>query len=271
MITPSTRNNKNEIDSGERFAFGENWKNFLSVVSEQRIEEAELSLKEMLEVVDLKGKTFLDIGSGSGLFSLAAKRLGAKVMSFDYDPQSVACTKELKRRYFENDSDWRIEVGDVLNAEYLLGLGKFDIVYSWGVLHHTGSMWAALRNINLNVEKCGQLFIALYNYQPFASKYWTFVKKIYNKYPISRPLFVFVHAIYPTFPSIIIKLIQNSKYPRGMSIWYDLYDWLGGYPFEVSTPSEIFNFYKKNGYILKNLKTVGGRLGCNEYVFQLKS
>ncbi len=48
----------------------------------------------------LAGNSFLDVGSGSGLFSLAAMRLGAdRVHSFDYDPQSVGCTKELKRRF----------------------------------------------------------------------------------------------------------------------------------------------------------------------------
>lgn len=222
----------------------------------------------MLAVEDLRGKTFLDVGSGSGLFSLAAKRLGAKVSSFDYDPKSVACTKELKRRYFEADNDWKIQSGSVLEVGFLNSLGKFDIVYSWGVLHHTGNMWTALSNINVNVAEHGKLFIALYNYQPFASKYWTFVKRAYNKYLFSRPIFIFIHSIYPTLPSIVLKLIQNRKHPRGMNVWYDLYDWLGGYPFEVSTPEQIFEYYMGKGYLLRKLKTVGGRLGCNEFVFQ---
>jgi 2-polyprenyl-6-hydroxyphenyl methylase/3-demethylubiquinone-9 3-methyltransferase len=265
------RTHEQEIAGGERFAFGDNWARFLRVLDEQRIQQAVDSLKAMLEVEDLHGKSFLDIGSGSGLFSLAAKRLGAKVFSFDYDPQSVACTKELKRRYFENDNDWQVQAGSVLDKDYLKNLGKFNIVYSWGVLHHTGNMWVALDNIDVNVADNGKLFIALYNYQPFASKYWTFVKRTYNKHRFSRPLFVFIHAIYPTLPSVILKLVQNRKYPRGMSVWYDFFDWLGGYPFQVSKPEQIFDFYKKKGYRLMELKTVGGRLGCNEFVFQRNS
>jgi len=131
-----------------RFQFGKNWGRFLEVLDDERIAEAERSLVEMLEVRDLRGRSFLDVGSGSGLFSLAARRLGAtRVHSFDYDADSVACTRELKRRYYANDADWTIEQGSVLDPTYLQPLGTFDIVYSWGVLHHTGDMWRALGNV----------------------------------------------------------------------------------------------------------------------------
>jgi 2-polyprenyl-6-hydroxyphenyl methylase/3-demethylubiquinone-9 3-methyltransferase len=256
-----------EMKAGERFGFGANWSRFLRLLDEERIIQATDSLKHMLEVDDLKGKTFLDIGSGSGLFSLAAKRLGAKVFSFDYDPQSVACTTELKRRYFNEDADWQIQHGSVLDPAYLNSLGKFDITYSWGVLHHTGNMWQALSNASDTVGENGKLFIALYNFQPFASKYWTFVKRTYNKHPLSRPLFV---AMYAPLMLLVMLLnaLRNRKSARGMSVFYDFYDWIGGYPFEVSTPEEIFDYFKARGYLLKKIKTVGGKMGCNEFVFQ---
>jgi len=138
---------QNELNAGERFAFGDNWARFLSILNDERIRMAEESLKRMLEVETLAGKSFLDIGSGSGLFSLAARRLGARVHSFDYDPQSVACTAELKRRYFPDDAQWVVEEGSALDMDYLNRLGQFDVVYSWGVLHHTGAMWQALKNV----------------------------------------------------------------------------------------------------------------------------
>jgi len=103
-----------EIQQGQRFEFGKNWQRFLSVLNDERIAEAEKSLRAMLETESLSGKSFLDVGSGSGLFSLAAMRLGAaRVHSFDYDPQSVACTRELKRRYFPDAHHWTIEEGSV--------------------------------------------------------------------------------------------------------------------------------------------------------------
>ena len=61
-----------EIEARDRFTFGRNWQHFLRLLNEERIQAAESSLKQMLELDHLQGKTFLDIGSGSGLFSLAS-------------------------------------------------------------------------------------------------------------------------------------------------------------------------------------------------------
>ena len=225
------------------------------------------SLKRMLEVKDLQGKSFLDIGSGSGLFSLAARRLGARVHSFDYDPQSVTCTAELKRRYFPDDPDWVVEEGSVLDADYLSRLGRFDIVYSWGVLHHTGAMWQALENVVPLVASSGKLFIAIYNDQGWLSSYWVAVKKTYNKNSFAKFLIFIIHA--PRVPMVKLSrfLSQKGALERGMDYWRDLHDWLGGYPFEVAKPESIFEFYKKEGFHLLKLRSCGGRSGCNEFVF----
>src|SRR5262249_464119 len=109
--------------------------------NEDRISQAESALARMLRLRQLSGLTFLDIGCGSGLSSLAARRLGATVHAFDFDPQSRACACELRRRYAPDDPGWIIQEGSALDTAYVSSLGKFDIVYSWGVLHHTGRMW----------------------------------------------------------------------------------------------------------------------------------
>jgi 2-polyprenyl-6-hydroxyphenyl methylase/3-demethylubiquinone-9 3-methyltransferase len=270
--------NQDEIARGERFAFGDNWARFLETLSEARIERAETSLKEMLELDSLDGLRFLDAGSGSGLFSLVARRLGATVHSFDYDPQSVACAQELKRRYFADDPNWTIEEASVLDETYCRQLGKFDIVYSWGVLHHTGAMWRALENIATLAKSGGKLWIAIYNDQGAASRRWLTVKKAYNAAPnILRWL-----VLWPAFfrlwgPTSIRDVLKGtpmqtwrrytSENPRGMSPWRDVIDWVGGLPFEVATPEALFNFYKQRDYQLETMKTCGGGLGCNELVF----
>jgi len=267
-----------EIAHGERFEFGKNWSRFLNVLDEQRIARAEESLKQMLEVDDLEGKSFLDIGSGSGLFSLAARRLGARVHSFDYDPHSVACTKELRRRYFNNDSAWRIEEGSALDAGYLKSLGAFDVVYSWGVLHHTGDMWRALDNAQLAVKAGGKLFIAIYNDQGSKSARWKWAKKTYNDLPPFLKTPFAIAAMAPEETKAILRSLLSLRprdylhswtsydQNRGMSRWRDIIDWVGGYPFEVAKPDEIFNFYRGRGFQLTRMTCTRG-LGCNEFVF----
>ena len=129
-----------------RFQFGDNWRSFLDCLDGERVTGAEKSLQWLLHRERLDEIRFLDVGSGSGLSSLAARRLGARVVSFDYAPQSVKCTAMLRDRFFQNDPDWRIERGSILDRDYLKELGQFDVVYSWGVLHHTGALHDAIRN-----------------------------------------------------------------------------------------------------------------------------
>lgn len=260
----------------KRFQFGANWEAFLDTLDEERIHVAEHSLKEMLDLDDLTGKRFLDIGCGSGLFSLAARRLGAKVHSFDYDPKSVECTRELKKRYYPNDDNWIIEEGSVLDENYLVSLGKFDVVYAWGVLHHTGDMMRALNNAMIPVSDQGILFISIYNDQGILSRFWKQIKKTYCSGWMGKMLICSVFIPYFTLRTIASGLIKyknpiwyfsNYKKNRGMSIYHDWIDWLGGYPFEVAKPEVIFNLYKNHGYILDKLITTNG-LECNQFVFR---
>lgn len=261
-----------------RFEFGANWQRFLDGLTEENIVEAERSLTESLGIETLRGKTFLDIGSGSGLFSLVARRLGARVHSFDYDPRSVACTAELKRRYFAGSPEWTIEQGSVLDEGYMESLGVFDIVYSWGVLHHTGAMWRAMEAAIRAVADRGILYIAIYNDQGKASAVWLRVKRLYNTLPPSlRILVVFPAACQIWGPRLILDTLQGAPLRtwmsyaasrRGMSPWRDVVDWVGGYPFEVAAPEAVFEFCRHHGFTLQRLITKGGGIGCNEFVFR---
>ncbi|MBV8955294.1 MAG: class I SAM-dependent methyltransferase [Solirubrobacterales bacterium] len=271
-----------EISDIRRFAFGRNWARFVSEVDDERIREAESSLREMLERDDLSGMTFLDVGSGSGLFSLAAGRLGAaRVHSFDFDPESVGATRALRRTYAPAAEQWTVERGSILDVEYVERLGQWDVVYSWGVLHHTGDMERALESAGRLVAPGGLLFIAIYNDQGWRSRVWWHAKRLCVTLPASlQPLYAAL--VYLPFEAKAIlgsllrlqpqrywrRRVAYSRQGRGMSHWHDVLDWVGGYPFEVAAPERIFDFYKRRGFVLVRLVTKGGSLGCNEYVFK---
>jgi 2-polyprenyl-3-methyl-5-hydroxy-6-metoxy-1,4-benzoquinol methylase len=266
------------VDDGLRFGFGNNWTRFLAQVDEDRIAAAEQSLVTALGRTTLDGVSFLDVGSGSGLLSLAARRLGARVHSFDYDPQSVACTAELRRRYRPDDEHWIVEQGSALDADYLEQLGRFDIVYSWGVLHHTGSMWEAIDLVAQMVNDDGQLFIAIYNDQGVASERWTAVKRRYNAGGrVTRGVLLGGVGAYFAVKFAWKRTVGRSArsrsdgaaqtQQRGMSYATDLVDWVGGYPFEVAEPDAITQFLGKRGFTVRTMLTCGRKNGCNEFVF----
>jgi 2-polyprenyl-6-hydroxyphenyl methylase/3-demethylubiquinone-9 3-methyltransferase len=267
-----------ELSRGRRFGFGANWRRFLARVDEARVEQAQASLAAALHLPSLAGRRFLDAGCGSGLFSLAARRLGASVVSFDYDPASVTCAEELRRRFDGSGDDWSIHEGSVLDAPFLEAKGTFDIVYSWGVLHHTGALWKALDLVGERVKPGGSLFVAIYNDQGRTSRAWLAVKTVYNRLPRGLRFIVVVPALVVLWgPRFVLEALQGhpgrawrayAATSRGMSPWRDVVDWVGGLPFEVARPEEVFEFCRTRGFALRTLTTQAGGHGCNEFVFE---
>lgn len=267
------------MTTAKAFAFGKNWRKYLSVLNDNRIAVAEQSLLVALDLDEWAGVRFLDMGSGSGLFSLAARRRGATVRSVDVDPDAVACTADLKAQFFPGDPQWIVERGSALDRAYVESLGLFDIVYSWGVLHHTGDMWQAIDLVASRVAPGGRLFIAIYNDQGRRSRVWTRIKRLSNALPswmqpafavlVSLPREVMAAAFLCATlrPMTYVHSWTRYQSVRGMSRWHDLLDWVGGWPFEVAKPEEVFRYLKDRGFTLERLKTAGGGLGCNEYVF----
>lgn len=281
-----------------RFAFGKNWNEFLKQIDSERAAQAVVSLRQLLQLdpgvaAPLEGKTFLDIGSGSGLFSLAAVALGAAVVSLDIDPDSVECTRRLKAQFESSGRDssttfgcrdsarneWRVHQLSVLDSDGMSALGMFDIVYSWGVLHHTGAMAAAIEAASRRVAPGGLFAIAIYNDQGGASRRWHAIKRGYHAVPSClRGAYVAACASFYEVKFALARLASGrsplpladwraKRADRGMSVWHDWVDWIGGIPFEVATPETIIMPLRRQGFTLEHLRTVGSGWGCNEYVF----
>jgi 2-polyprenyl-6-hydroxyphenyl methylase/3-demethylubiquinone-9 3-methyltransferase len=265
--------------SPPRFSFGRNWQNYASRIDEQRLGHAIASMRAAFPE-GLRGKSFLDIGSGSGLFSVAAVELGAeRVLSFDYDPDSVACTEWFRATRAAQNEQWVIERGDILDPSYVRSLadrGPWEIVYSWGVLHHTGEMWNAIDRALSLVSPNGQALLSLYNDQGGKSRVWTRIKLAYNRAP--KPLQMGAAGVYSGLHAsgVVVKEAVRGKNPirrfrgegrRGMGVWHDAVDWLGGYPFEVASRADVLSFGRSRGFDVTVTRDVGRKNGCNEFRF----
>lgn len=261
------------------FSFGCNWQSFVDhYLNPERERVATNSLKEFMGVENLCGQSFLDVGCGSGLFSLAAYRLGARtITSFDVDPFSVRCCEELRRRA-GNPPRWEICEGSVLDTAFLSSTPKADVVYAWGSLHHTGNMWQAIRNAAGLVEKNGFFYLSIYNKvgERGGSEFWLCVKRFYNRSSRATK-FLMEFAQFGRHFLRKLALFENprtlfTQYQysagRGMNYWTDVRDWLGGYPYEFAAADEIFRFVKRElGFELENLRATNS-LGPNEFLFR---
>jgi 2-polyprenyl-6-hydroxyphenyl methylase/3-demethylubiquinone-9 3-methyltransferase len=211
------------------------------------------------------------------LFSLCARRLGATVHSFDFDADAVSCAQHLRERYFPGDAGWTIEQGSILDGDLLARIGQFDIVYSWGVLHHTGHLWQALENASKLVRPGGRMWIAIYNSLGPVTDGWTAVKRAYVKGPVGRAVVVGLFVPAFVMGNLVADLVRlrspMTRYReyqaahRGMSRVVDWFDWLGGYPYEPARAEEVFHFFHERGFSLQRLRTVMD-WGNNQFLFR---
>jgi SAM-dependent methyltransferase len=241
-------------------------------IDEARVEEAMQSLKKLFGENELANKSFLDIGCGSGLFSIAAARLGAcPVLGLDVDPVSVATSQNNATQLLKDPSTASFRQLSVLDAGQMSVLDRFDVVYSWGVLHHTGDMATALRNAAERVASDGKLMIAIYN-RHWSSLAWKFIKWLYNhagKFGQKVLVWVFVPIIF--FAKWLVTFQNPLKMQRGMDFMHNIVDWVGGYPYEYASIEEMKTMLKKMGFEMLNVFPAKVPTGCNEFVCVKKS
>lgn len=270
---------------GNGYDFGSNWRSFIDHhLTDESRQEALQSLPAFLQRDSLEGLTFVDVGCGSGLFSWAALKLGAKrIVSFDVNPNSVACCEQLRADEGEPEH-WTVLDASILDEEAVRALGEFDVVYSWGVLHHTGRMWDAIENAAALVKPGGLMWIAIYNRadgiglysdgRVGSSCFWEQEKIFYNRLPkVGQRAMDYAAASGMIAAYLLsgrnpVQEIRQHNQNRGMSWLVDIRDWLGGWPYEYASVEEIFSFVQKRlGYTLENVISTNS-LRNNEYLFR---
>ncbi|HEV8331075.1 MAG TPA: class I SAM-dependent methyltransferase [Steroidobacteraceae bacterium] len=269
--------NSETTDVSTHYQFGKNWARFARVLTPAHIASAEHELERLVGAARLAGVSMLDVGSGSGLHSLAALNLGARcVEAVDFDPDSVKTTTAVLSRHATR-GQWTARAANVL-TDFADAQQRYDLVYSWGVLHHTGAMWQAIGQAARLVRPGGWFAIALYNKTPLCGL-WRIEKRIFAK----LPRFLQALLAWATVAAWMLGKLLRLKNPiawyrdyqqlRGMSVYYDVHDWLGGYPYESVDCATLVSWMRDRGFTLvydhntdASLGLLGG--GCGEYLFQ---
>jgi 2-polyprenyl-6-hydroxyphenyl methylase/3-demethylubiquinone-9 3-methyltransferase len=258
------------------YEFGDNWRAFAENLTPVAVDQAVEGMRQLVREDEIVGRDVLDIGCGSGLHALAALRLGAaSVTAIDIDPNSVATAQDVLRRYAEPGARWSVAVKSVFEIE---DMAEFPVVYSWGVLHHTGDMYDAIRRAAARVASGGHLYLALYRKTPMC-RLWRFEKWLYTNAPrVGRMVLETGYMTSFRF-AMMLKGRDFQDYVsaygknRGMAWRTDVRDWLGGYPYESITEDEMLRFAAELGLapVRRFCRKPGFGLfgtGCDEYAFR---
>lgn len=253
-----------------QFDFGRNWQEFSEKrLTPERVEQAREDFRRLFQNCPLKGQSFLDIGFGQGLSLLLAAQEGARVTGVDIN-RKCAEVLERNKKVLGVDEPLEILVGSILDGEILARLDgrRFDIVHSWGVLHHTGDMYASIKRAAEWVVPGGRLVLAIYN-RHWSSFPWKGIKWLYcvSPQPIRK---LMIGLLYPVI--YCAKLLSTRQNPmrmtRGMDFYYNVVDWVGGYPYEYASRDEVVEFVCPRGFVLESFIPARVPTGCNEFVFR---
>lgn len=264
-------------NASTRFAFGDNWASYAALVDEERLAEAERGLVRLLGPDGLRGRTMLDIGCGSGLHAAAAGRLGAaRIVAVDLDSWSVETTRAVLTRHAPLVSS-EVRQADVFDLDPATA-GHFDLVYSWGVLHHTGAMGEALGRAAAMVAPGGLFAFALYRRTRLCGV-WRREKRWYaaarpSAQAMARRIYVaLLRAKFAMTGGDFRTYVANYQSARGMDFRHDVHDWMGGYPYESISPAEVDGRMRTLGFEHVRSFTQTASLGlfgsgCDEYVYR---
>jgi 2-polyprenyl-3-methyl-5-hydroxy-6-metoxy-1,4-benzoquinol methylase len=254
------------VNREKRFEFGRNWRQFVDRhYSQEAVDVSRAHILDFMKRPDLKGLSVIDIGCGSGIHSMAIFQAGAAAIhSFDYDPTSVEATT-IVRDKAGSPPHWSVEQGSALDESYMRTLATYDLVYSWGVLHHTGDVWKAIDLAAERVRPGGLFYIALYSadvQKDPTPEFWLDVKRTYvssgwlrRRYMDFWYVWRFMMHRNPARIPVVLKRMHDHGKTRGMNMFTDIRDWLGGWPMEFVWDADAIRFCEQRGLALKEIST----------------
>lgn len=254
-----------------QFDFGKNWTSYSkSSLTLEKVDQSRRDFNRLFEPLSLSGNSFLDIGFGQGLALFLACESGARVLGVDINPKNLVAIRRT-REFFEGVPIPETRILSILELDKVISLGQFDVVHSWGVLHHTGDLDSAIRNVSILVKPGGHLVLAVYN-RHWTSPVWWLIKRLY----VGLPSFFQKLLVWLFYPVIYLaKWLVTGKNPklkeRGMDFYYDVIDWVGGFPYEYRTVDEVITTMQALGFECMKLLPANVPTGCNEFVFKKTS
>ncbi len=252
-----------------KFSFGKNWQAYSkNALTKKSLMDFKHDFDELFNGIDFKNKKFIDIGFGQGLAILIAAEKGADVVGIDIDANNIKALN-ITLQEMGRVKVPKTDIVSILDDDYVNRYkSNYDIVHSWGVLHHTGNMTKGFDNACDLVATNGYFICSIYN-RHWSSPIWKIIKYLYNISPLICQQLI-NGFFYPII--FIAKWIVTGKNPkqkeRGMNFFYDVIDWIGGYPYEYATENEIIELVSKKGFVCIKSCPAAVPTGCNEFVFE---
>ena len=203
----------------------------------------------------VKGKKVLDAGSGSGMVSIAFAVMGASVTGVDITSK---CIENGRKRAKAFGVECRFVQSDLT----MLDLHEdFDIIYSWGVLHHTADAKASFFRLVEHLRPGGEIIIAVYLRTAFSS-FWNFSRVFYQSSPgfaktaFRRSASVLLNG----YDAVRKALMKKERYMlRGTSNEELVNDWFGVPHRTFHTYTEVYEWFREKGLDYRLVNPATGR------------
>jgi len=215
---------------------------------------------------EIEGKRILDAGCGMGVFSVVfGKKGAARVIGIDLSEEGVRRAQRAASHF--NLSNVEFREGNILRLPY--PDGSFDIVWSWGTLHHTAEPLKALEELIRVLKNGGTLFVTLYRSTKLSFLHEGIRKTLRLAHRRMWPLLAKLIAL-ALFPATLF-LKRRKKARAGENLSDLVLDWYFNPVRHYYRPGEIRQLLEQEGLIIEKFLPASGRFNStSNFIFKAK-